>query len=138
MRTVNRGLSPRPPAPHADERRYGLVVDRATWLKDTARVQREAYGLEPSGVPYVKEQATAAIVELAELLQSLPWKAGRDGLPGQEPTDAEMNHAKEELVDVLIFAGNLAVALGYDDDTVWTAVNEKACRNVERRRGAGR
>lgn len=116
-------------------RRFGTLVDRPTWLEDTARVQRGAYGLEPAGVRYVKEQATAAIVELAEMLQALPWKAGRDGTPGREPTQSEMEHARGELVDVLIFAGNLAVALGFDDGSLWRAVNEKACRNVERRRG---
>lgn len=118
--------------------RWGLIVRPSSWLEDTCAVQRNAYDLEPEGVPYIKEQATAAIVELAELLQALPWKGARDGTPSREPTEAEISHAKEELVDTLIFIGNIGVALGFTDKEIWDAVNQKACKNVSKRAGLGK
>jgi hypothetical protein len=89
-------------------------------------------------VAYIKEQVTAAGVELHELLQSLPWKFDRDGTPRREPKAEEVEAAKGELVDALIFVGNLAVALGFTDDELWEAVNSKAVRNVSKRRGLGK
>lgn len=118
--------------------RHGLLVRPSHWLEDTCAVQRNVFDLEPEGVAYVKEQVTAAMVELAELLQELPWKAARDGTPGREATPAELAKARKELVDVLIFVGNVAVALGFDDDTVWQEVNALAVRNRGRRQGLGK
>lgn len=123
-----------------DERpeRWGLLVRPSRWLEDTCAVQRNAYNLEPEGVAYVKEQATAAIVELAEMLQELPWKSARDGTPGREATPDEMGKARKELLDALTFLGNIAVALGFTDDELWVEMNQLAVRNVSKRQGLGK
>lgn len=118
--------------------RWGLLVRPSHWLEDTCAVQRNAYNLEPEGVAYVKEQATAAIVELAEMLQELPWKSARDGTPGREATPDEMGKARKELLDALTFLGNIAVALEFTDDELWVEMNQLAVRNVSKRAGLGK
>jgi hypothetical protein len=120
------------------ERRFGLLVARQTWLEDTERIQREVYDLQPAGVPYLRDQAFADVIEIAEMLQCLPWKDSRDGTPGRNATASELEAARGELVDSVIFKGNQAVALGFTDDTLWPAVNQKAMVNVRKRQGLGK
>lgn len=107
------------------------------WLQDADKVQREVYGLKPEGMEYIKEQALAAFIELGEMMEWLPWKAKRDGVStAPRARHQNIDYAKGELVDVLIFVGNLAVALGFDDETIWEAVAHKVKVNVARREEA--
>lgn len=122
------------------ERRHGVLVDRPTWLTDTHRIQTEVFEVHPAGVAYLKEQGFAAMVEAAELIQALPWKAVRDG-KGDGPavlTTEQREAARKELLDLLTFGANIAVALEFTDDTLWPALNEIAMRNVRRRQGLGK
>lgn len=126
----------------AEQRRHGLVVARPTWLSDTARVQREVFRLEPDSVGYLRDQVFACVVELAELIQEVPWKAARDGLVNQGEsgslsaalTERQFEAARKELVDAMHFLANAAVALGLDDDSLWDEYNRVSCANVDRRR----
>lgn len=127
------------PAPD-EERRHGVLVSRPTWLVDTERIQREVFKLEPRTVQYVHQQATAAVVEIVEILQLLPWKDARDGLDQGESQDIAallpsqvIEKAQVEAVDALHFLANICVALGLDDRQLWEAYNRKTCKNVERR-----
>lgn len=123
-----------------DDRRHGVLVDRPTWLADTRRMQTEVFEVSPAGVAYTKEQGFAAMIEAAELIQTLPWKSVRDG-KGDGPavlTTEQREAARKELLDLLTFGANIAVALEFTDDDLWPALNDIAMRNARRRQGLGK
>lgn len=91
-----------------------------SWLKQTAELQRSAYGHDPSDtedpekwLEYIRNQTLAAFVELGEFIQNLTWKPwAKHKL---YPTTSARGEAIEEIVDVLHFTANILVALGVSD-----------------------
>jgi hypothetical protein len=106
----------------------------SSWLARTRKQQEDVYGIftarmsDDEFAEYVRWNFLAAHAELGEAIQHLPWKPwrGREGRPN--PTDAML--AGRELVDVLIFLGNLFAALGWSDDVL--------AHELERKRGVNR
>lgn len=135
-------MAAEPPRQTAEERRYGLVVDRPTWLADTERTQREVFKLRWDTVAYLRDQVFACMIELGECVQELPWKSARDGLVSQSDRESihavvstgKLEAARKELVDALHFIANAALALGFDDDTLWEEYNRVSCANIDKRR----
>lgn len=90
-----------------------------SWLSETLKLQREAYGYDPSvGTPprwlnYIREQTLAAFVELGEFIQCLKWKPW--AAEPRTPTEEERIEAVREMVDVLHFVANDLAALGCTD-----------------------
>jgi hypothetical protein len=111
------------------------VSDEWRWLEETATLQREAYGVDPSTLEgaaladFVIWNVVAATDELHEMLDEVSWK----------PWVTERGHkdkaaAIHELVDVAHFVANLAVAMGCTDEE-WTRIyREKMAVNRARQR----
>lgn len=107
----------------------------AGWLTETRNLQIDAYDVDPAALEgaeraeYVRWNALAAIDEIAEVLAEIRWKpwAGRQG--DFEDRDAYA----DEIVDVLHFVGNLAVAAGVTDDELSERYGRKVAVNRARR-----
>lgn len=71
------------------------------------------------------QYALALMVEAGELVQTLPWKPWKKG---------DINKAKtlDELADVLIFAGDLSLCLGFTAEDIEDAIEAKINRVVKR------
>ena len=103
---------------------------------DTAvQVQADVYGVEvlqldgEAFAEYMRTNTLAAMVELSEFLQELPWKPWKD--EGRPDEDA-YRRAVVELADVLIFVFNLAAALGVTGDRLEQAIVDKINVNILR------
>lgn len=109
-----------------------------TWLSTTRELQIESYGHDPTTLEgeefatFVTWNSWAAVSELVEMMDELDWKpwAKLRGRPEQEARD----RAVGEVVDVLHFVGNLAVALGLTDAELSQAYARKVQINRERMR----
>lgn len=64
------------------------------------------------------QYALALMVEAGELVQTLPWKPWKKG-------DVENARTLDELADVLIFAGDLCLCLGFTAEDIEKAVLAK-------------
>lgn len=102
------------------------------WLPSTKALQERAFGYvfplkDDALADYVTWNHTAAVLELGELLNEVGWK------PWAQPR-GWVNQAKAitELVDVLHFVANIAVALGVDEAELWAAYRAKQRVNAER------
>lgn len=133
------------PEPEIDERMEHVLrsIDLhtrrfGTWLESTRVLQQDTFDTDPAALEgdafadYVTWNGMAATVELAELLQHLPWKPWvRDrGRPGAKSRD----RAVEELVDLVHFVGNLAVALRVTDQELNERYLAKQWENRDRQR----
>lgn len=123
-------------------KKYGMALGGEDFVEVCARVQKEVFKVNAAGPDYIKEQTFAAIVELCEMVNELDWKGARDGRPkGRQPKlkpgDGVTEKAKEELVDVMFFVCNIAVAMGFTTTEFWEAVSRKLSINVQRRTGLG-
>lgn len=102
------------------------------WLESTRHLQEESFGKKFPLVgddlaDYVTENYAAAVIELGELMQEVGWK------PWSTPRGwANREAALGELVDVLHFLANLAVALDVREDELWNRYRAK--QNVNRAR----
>jgi len=120
-------------------------VGRWRWLETTRDLQRDAYGwdwdvIRANGEQWYVEQlrgsinvnVTAATAELGEFLQELGpiWKQWAD-LPDRLDQDAR-DRAVGELVDVVHFIANVAIALGVTDDEWETRYAAKQEKNRQR------
>lgn len=87
-----------------------------TWLAQTEKLQIEAYNSNPrqlegqDRIQYLTWNTLAGVDELMEMLKEISWKPWTVGEYVNE--DA----AAAEIVDLLHFAGNILLALHWDDD----------------------
>jgi hypothetical protein len=101
-----------------------LAADRAKlsrwrWLESTKRLQEESYGyaFEPmrknirSLCDYLTHMSLAAFSELAEVLYEFEWKRWTT-----DKAWVDRDNVVDELIDVVHFVGNMAVALGVSDE----------------------
>lgn len=74
--------------------------------------------------------ALALMVEAGELVQTLPWKPWKKG---------DVNKAKtlDELADVLIFAGDMSLCLGFTAEDIEAAIHTKI-NKVSQRQNYGK
>jgi hypothetical protein len=106
-----------------------------SWLAKTRELQVDAYGQDPCTLrdeelaEFIRWNTLAAQVELAEMLQNLPWKPWA---VSRNPDMKEKLKAAEELVDVLHFVGNLFAAIGISDYMLNILYEEKMRVNAER------
>lgn len=114
------------------------------WLASTVSLQREAYGWDWDAIRArgpvewnaelgrsINTNTTALVAELGELLQELGpiWKSWvKDGQLSTERRDA----AVEELVDVVHFVANIAIALGVTDEEWERLYQAKQQKNRDR------
>lgn len=102
------------------------------WLDSTVRLQREAYGHEPSSDPArqaasVRENVLALIVEATELLDNVKWKYW-----AHEPAWVRRDEVLKESVDIGHFHANINTAVAILDDEYWEAYREKQRVNRQR------
>ena len=62
-------------------------------------------------IGYIRDMVLAAHIELAEVLQELPWKPWK---PKDTQPNNKLNAAKE-VVDTIIFCFDIIIALGMED-----------------------
>lgn len=77
---------------------------------------------------FVRNQVLAIVSETNELLDSFHWKPW-DSQSGS----LDINHSREELIDILFFWLNMANALGLDRDSIeqlYIAKRNKVARRV--------
>jgi hypothetical protein len=104
------------------------------WLASTRTLQIEAFDVDPASLTgddradYVVWNSTALVVELGEFLQEVRWKPWQDG----RGTIAEPNLAHLEIVDVLHFVANIAIAVGLDDVELSRLYEAKQLENRDR------
>jgi hypothetical protein len=79
---------------------------------------------------YVRDMVLGAQVELGEFIQELPWKPWKNDA-GRPDADAR-ERAVEELIDVLHFVLNLALAMRIDGDELIGAYTLKHQVNMRR------
>lgn len=109
-----------------------------SWLQDTLVLQKDSYGHDPGLMEgeefadFVIWNSFAAVSELVEMMDELDWKpwAKIRGRPEQEARD----RAVGEIVDILHFVGNLAVALRVTDAELSQRYEAKMAVNRERMR----
>jgi len=98
-------------------------------LVQLAREQQALIGQYPPDDPikYVRDLVLATHVELAELLQELPWKPWKS----RETQVNNKNRALDELADVVIFAIDIYVALTADERVTTEASDEVFVQSPE-------
>lgn len=116
-------------------KKFGVLADGSDLVEALGDIQRKVYRRKPTAA-YAERMAFWAMVELGELANELDIKAERDGTRAGRDWEPSQK-AKGELVDVIIFLGNLAWALGMTTDELWDEVNRKVAVNVQRRQGLG-
>ncbi len=108
------------------------------WLATQLALQVEGFNLNPSTLEgeelaeYVRWNALALTDELHEFLQDIQWKPWAKDVGAVRDRDAMVG----ELVDVLHFLGNLALAIEVDDAEITERYHAKVAVN-RRRQEAG-
>ena len=77
---------------------------------------------------YINSLVLGAQIELAEMLQEMPWKPWR-------PVESQCNNisaASEELIDALIFLLDIAYQMGLSSSQIAHLVNRKLNTNLAR------
>lgn len=111
------------------------MTDRKITIADVLAAQHElqvAMG-HPTGRGYmsVKENVLAAIVELTEVLDEVPWKPWKKFDPMQgDQIDREA--LLTEMCDVLQFWANMVNAMGFTAENVAVALSAKWSENYRR------
>lgn len=106
---------------------------RWSWLESTRRLQREAFGLDPTPrevadqAASVKDNVLAAVVELVEMLNEVKWKYWSH----EEPW-VRRDRVLKEAVDVNHFVANALVAVGVTDEEYEEAYRAKQEENRQR------
>lgn len=85
----------------------------------------------PALVEYIKNQVLALLDEGHEALHEVSWK------PWAKDTFVHREALAGELVDILCFLVNLALAAGLSPDDFYRLHQEKALRNIKRQEQAG-
>lgn len=104
------------------------------WLESTKELQEETYGYkfspdsEPQWVAaYLEWNVFAAYQELAELAVEFSWKPW-----AVDPPFVNRDRVRDEVIDVLHFAGNILTAIGVTDEEL--AEHYQAKQSLNRRR----
>lgn len=103
------------------------------WLDTTRTFQREAFNTDVLALEgaeradYLHYNLTALLIESAEFGAEFGWK----------PWDTQRGwvndeNALEEAADVMMFLGNILATLGYNDDDIVEAINQKRQKVRER------
>lgn len=112
------------------------------WLLETARLQREVYGVDyvvflsdaPDDlrklIEYMRWNMLAIDDELAEMRQGVSWKPWQHDEPY-----VDRQEVISEAVDVLHFVGNILAAVGCTDDDLNAAYLAKMEKNRARQSG---
>lgn len=110
------------------------------WLADQRRYQAETfdvdYGHMASDVDemtaYVTMNLNAAFLELAEAQQEVPWKPWAKTEKRAEVWETGRDKVVGEIVDVLMFIGNVLTAVGCSDEELAERYGEKMDVNRQR------
>lgn len=104
-----------------------------TWLGSTEKLQREAYGHDPSRLTIaqrarsIRENILPLIVEAVELLDNVSWKYWAHDEPF-----VDRDEVLKEAVDIGHFQANILNDAGISEEEYWTAYREKQALNLER------
>lgn len=105
-----------------------------TWLEETAKLQREAFGhtlpkpIGPELSEWMRTNVLAAEDELHEALAEVSWK------PWASAEFLNREAFIGEMVDCLHFIGNLLAGVGCTDKELSEAYREKMSRNRARQK----
>jgi hypothetical protein len=103
------------------------------WLESTRKIQEASFGVnytELTGeklADYLLMNAFALSDELHEAMAECHWKNW-----AKNRGDINNEAFGDEMADLVIFAGNMAVANGETDDSFWARVRAKQGRNAAR------
>lgn len=110
------------------------------WLADQRRYQAETFGIDYDKMnvdvdaltTYVTMNLNAAFLELAETQQEVPWKPWAKTEKRAEVWETGRDKVVGELVDVLMFVGNVLTAVGCSDEELAERYGEKLEVNRQR------
>ena len=104
-----------------------------TWLGSTVRLQRQAYGHDPSRLNTrqraegIRENVLALMVEAVELLNNVSWKYWAHDEPF-----VDRDEVLREAVDIGHFQANILTDAGISEEEYWEAYRAKQAINLER------
>ena len=110
------------------------------WLEQQKAYQAETFGVDYAELDtdvdaltaYVTMNLNAAFLELAETQQEVPWKPWAKTEKRAEVWATGRDKVIGELVDVLMFVGNVLAAVNCSDEELTERYNEKLDVNRQR------